>query len=163
LSILANTHPNFELVVVDQSKNNETLEALKPFGKDPRLRYVKITSVGKGNALNAGLEETKGSVIAITDDDCTVSPKWLEKFALIFATHPKVAVAFCSVEAGEHDPTAGFIPDYVLTGERMLTTMHDARHARGLGAGIAVRRNMVEEIGRFDPMLGRAACALSRL
>lgn len=154
LSILANTHPNFELVVVDQSKNNETLEALKPFGKDPRLRYVKITSVGKGNALNAGLEETKGSVIAITDDDCTVPPKWLEKFALIFATHPKVAVAFCSVEAGEHDPTAGFIPDYVLTGERMLTTMHDARHARGLGAGIAVRRNMVEEIGRFDPMLG---------
>ena len=32
--------------------------------------------------------------------------------------------------------------------------MHDARHVRGLGAGIAVRRNMIEEIGRFDPMLG---------
>jgi glycosyltransferase involved in cell wall biosynthesis len=154
LSILANTHPNFELVVVDQSKDNETLEALKPFGTDPRLRYVKIATVGKGNALNAGLTETKGSVIAITDDDCTVPPKWLEKFASIFATHPKVAVAFCGVEAGEHDPTAGFIPDYVLNGERMLTTMHDARHVRGLGAGIAVRRNMVEEIGRFDPMLG---------
>ena len=100
LSILANTHPNFELVVVDQSKDNETLEALKPFGTDPRLRYLKIATIGKGNALNAGLRETKGSVIAITDDDCTVPPNWLEKFASIFATHPKVAVAFCGVEAG---------------------------------------------------------------
>ena len=108
--ILANTHPNFELVVVDQSKDDETLEALKPFGADPRLKYVKIATVGKGNALNADLTETKGSVIAITDDNCTVPSKWLEKFASIFATHPKVAVAFCSVEAGEHDPTEGFYP-----------------------------------------------------
>jgi glycosyltransferase involved in cell wall biosynthesis len=154
LSILANTHPNFELVVVDQSKDNETLEALRPFSTDSRLRYVKIATVGKGNALNAGLRESKGSVIAITDDDCTVPPNWLEEFALVFATYPKVAVAFCGVEAGEHDPTAGFIPDYVLSSERMLTTMHEARHVRGLGAGIAVRRYMIEEIGRFDPMLG---------
>ena len=87
-SILANTHPNFELVVVDQSKDNETLEALKPFGADPRLRYVKITTVGKGNALNAGLKETKGSVIAITDDDCTVPPKWLENLPQ-FSSHTR--------------------------------------------------------------------------
>lgn len=156
-SILASTHPNFELVVVDQSKDNETLEALEPFGADPRLKYIKIASVGKGNALNAGLRETKGSILAITDDDCTVPPNWLETFAAIFATHPKVAVTFCGVEAGEHDPTAGFIPDYVFNGERMLTSMHDARHVRGLGAGIAVRRNIVEEIGCFDSMLGPGA------
>ena len=79
---------------------------------------------------------------------------WLETFASIFVTHPKVAVAFCCVEAGEHDRAAGFVPDFVRTGERMLTTMHDARHVRGLGAGIAVRRDMIEEIGGFDPMLG---------
>jgi glycosyltransferase involved in cell wall biosynthesis len=153
-SILANTHPNFELVVVDQSKDDETLEALKSFCADPRLRYLKSKTIGKGDALNAGLNETKGSAIAITDDDCTVPPNWLETFASIFATHPKVAVAFCCVEAGKHDRAAGFVPDFVRIGERMLTTMHDARHVRGLGAGIAVRRDMIEEIGGFDPMLG---------
>jgi len=153
-SILANAHPNFELVVVDQSKDDETLEALKPFSTDPRLRYLKSATVGKGDALNAGLRAAKGTAIVITDDDCTVPPNWLETFASIFATHPKVAVAFCCVEAGEHDRAAGFVPDFVRTGDRMLTSMHDARHVRGLGAGIAVRRDMIEEIGGFDPMLG---------
>jgi glycosyltransferase involved in cell wall biosynthesis len=153
-SILANTHPNFELVVVDQSRDDETLEALKPFSADPRLRYLKSTTIGKGYALNTGLEETKGSAIVITDDDCTVPPNWLETFASIFVTHPKVAVAFCCVEAGEHDKAAGFVPDFVRTGDRMLTSVHDTRHVRALGAGIAVRRDMIEAIGGFDPMLG---------
>jgi glycosyltransferase involved in cell wall biosynthesis len=153
-SILANTHPNFELVVVDQSRDNETREALRPFSTDPRLKYLKSATIGKGYALNVGLENTKGTAVAITDDDCMVPPNWIGTFASIFAIHPKVAVAFCCVEAGDHDPTAGFVPDYVRTGDRMLTTMHDARHVRGLGAGIAVRRNMIEKIGGFDPLLG---------
>jgi glycosyltransferase involved in cell wall biosynthesis len=153
-SILANTYPNFELVVVDQNKDDQTLEALTPFSADPRLRCVKSTTIGKGDALNAGLKETGGSAIVITDDDCTVPTNWLDTFASIFVTHPKVAVAFCCVEAGEHDRAAGFIPDFFRSGDRMLTTMHDARHVRGLGAGIAVRRDMIEEIGGFDPLLG---------
>jgi glycosyltransferase involved in cell wall biosynthesis len=153
-SILANTHPNFELVVVDQSKSNETREALRPFSTDPRLRYLKSATVGKGCALNAGLRETRGAVVAITDDDCAVPTDWLETFASIFVAHAKVAVAFCCVEAGEHDRKAGFIPDYVRTGDRVLTSMHDARNVQGMGAGIAVRRSMIEEIGGFDPMLG---------
>jgi glycosyltransferase involved in cell wall biosynthesis len=147
-------HPNFELIVVDQSKDSETRDALRAFSADPRLRYLKSTTIGKGYALNAGMREAKGTVLAITDDDCTVPPNWLETFASIFAAHPKVAVVFCCVEAGEHDRTAGFVPAFVRTGNRMLTTMHDARHVQGLGAGIAVRRSMIEEIGGFDPMLG---------
>lgn len=153
-SILANQHPNFELVVIDQSKNDETEQALTPFRADRRLKYVKSPTAGKGYALNAGLRETKGDVIAITDDDCVAPSNWLEIFASIFASYPNVAVAFCGVEAGEHDSTAGVVPDFVCTRDRMLTTTHDARDIRGLGAGMAVRRSMVESMGGFDPMLG---------
>jgi len=154
LSILANAYPDFELVVVDQSKDDQTEEALKLFGTDPRLRYVKVATAGKGYALDAGLKETRGTVIAITDDDCTVPANWLETFATLFVTHPKVAVAFCCVEAADHDQAAGFVPDYIRTSDRLLTSMHDARHIQGLGAGIAVRRRMIEEIGGIDSMLG---------
>ena len=101
-----------------------------------------------------GLRESSGAVIAITDDDCVVPPRWLETFDTIFAKYPNVAVAFCNVEAAEHDKTQGFVPDYVRTCDRLLTSAHDARHFRGLGAGMAVRRSIVEKLGGFDPMLG---------
>jgi hypothetical protein len=78
------------------------------------------------------------------------SANWLETFASIFAAHPKVADAFCCVKAGEHDRTVALFQT-TFAGDRML---HDARHVRGLGAGIEVRPNMMEEIGGCDPMLG---------
>lgn len=156
-SILGNTHPNFELVVIDQSTNDETADALQQHFPDPRLKYVRSTTVGKGKALNVGLSESSGDVVALTDDDCVVPPNWLETFDKIFAQYPQVAVCFCVVEAAEHDPDKGFVPDYVRTTERMSTSGHDARLVLGLGAGMAVRRSMVERLGGIDPMLGPGA------
>lgn len=153
-SILANTHPSFELIVVDQSEDGETGNALAPYFSDPRLKYLKSSTVGKGAALCVGFSQALGAVVAITDDDCVVPQPWLETFEGIFAKHPNVAVAFCSVDAAEHDPTQGFVPDFVRNTDRMLTSAHDARFVRGLGAGIAVRRSMVEKLGGFDPLLG---------
>lgn len=153
-SILANTHPNFELVIIDQSSNDETENAAKPFFGDNRLRYIRSTTVGKARALNLGLAETSGDVVAVTDDDCIVPQNWLETFARIFAEHPNVAVAFCNVEAAEHDASKGFVPDYVRESEKLVTTLREKCDARGIGAGLAIRRSMVLKIGGFDTALG---------
>lgn len=153
-SILASTHPDFELVVVDQSSNDETADALRPFLNDPRLKYVRSPTVGKGVALGVGLSESTGPIVALTDDDCVVPPDWLHKLDSIFARYPKVAVAFCVVEAAGHDPKLGFVPDYVRSTERMSTSAQDARHVLGLGAGMAIRRGVIERLGGVDPMLG---------
>lgn len=153
-SILANTHPNFELVIIDQSTNDETENAVRRYASDSRLRYVRTATIGKGRALNLALAETKGDVIAITDDDCIAPPNWLESFARIFDEHPNVAVAFCNVTAAPHDPTAGFVPVYVRDEDKLITTVRDKCHARGIGAGHAIRRTHVQKIGGFDDLLG---------
>lgn len=153
-SILANTHPNFELVVVDQSTNDETGAALEQYLSDRRLKYVRSPTTGKGEALSAGLGECSGAVVALTDDDCVVPPHWLEIFDSTLAKYPMVAVAFCNVAAADHDPLLGFVPGFERIGDRMLTTPHDVRRVRGLGAGMAIRRRMVESMGGIDPMLG---------
>ena len=153
-SILKNTHPNFELVIIDQSTNDETENAVRVYASDERLRYVRTATIGKGRALNLALAETKGDVIAITDDDCVAPPNWLEAFARIFADHPKVAVAFCNVTAAPHDCTKGFVPVYVREDDALITAVREKRHARGIGAGHAIRRGSVEKIGGFDNLLG---------
>lgn len=154
LSILANRHPNFELIVVDQSTDGKTALAIEPFLSDSRLRYYRQDVEGKGRALNFGLAEAQGEIIAITDDDCLATPNWLETIATIFSNNPKVAVAFCNVIPAEHDSQAGFIPCYKRTGDKLLRNCLDKCQARGIGAAIAVRGETVRGMGGFDEMLG---------
>jgi glycosyltransferase involved in cell wall biosynthesis len=156
-SILASAHPHFELLIVDQSTNDEAADALVPFLADRRLRYVRSATQGLGRARNLCLQEARGDVIAFTDDDCSVPPDWLAKMAEVFAEQPEVAVAFCNVDAAPYDASTGFIPAYMRRGDRLLSTIRDKCTARAIGAGIAVRRAMAQAIGGFDERLGAGA------
>jgi glycosyltransferase involved in cell wall biosynthesis len=156
-SILAIDHPRFELVVIDQSINDEAEQATMRFRADPRFKFVRSKTVGKGKALVQGVKETTGDLVAITDDDCTVPPNWLDMFQSIFAKHKNVAICFCNVNAAQHDSSAGFIPAYVRRSDRLIKNLRDMCKSRAIGAGMAVRRSMVEKLGGFDTMLGPGA------
>jgi hypothetical protein len=153
-TILSSDHPSFELIVIDQSPLPDTQEAVEAFRCDARVRYVHDDGVGKGRALNRALELSRGAVLAVTDDDVTVPVNWLTVMDELFEEHPDVAVTFCNVEAAQHDRTAGFVPAYVRRGTVEVTTMLGKCRARGIGAGIAVRRRSLIEMGGFDPLLG---------
>lgn len=160
-SLLANTHPDFELIVVDQSTNDETAEAVRPFLGDARLRYLRSETSGLGRARNVGIAQARGEVIIMTDDDCEVESNWLEAIAAAFARHPKAAVVYCNVVPGPYDPEKGFIPAYAAPESRLMTSMRDWCAPHGIGAGMAVRRNVMEEIGGFDETFGAGGAFFS--
>lgn len=153
-SILANTYPRFELIVVDQSTDDRTAAAAAPFLADARLRYIRSDTTGVCVARNIGLAQAHSEVVAFTDDDCEVPADWLEQMAGIFRRHAGVVVAFCSVEAGPHDASKGFIPAYRCRANHRLTSIGEKCRARGMGAGLAVRRASVLAMGGFDRLLG---------
>jgi glycosyltransferase involved in cell wall biosynthesis len=153
-SILGNTYEPFELIVVDQSSDDRTVRALDDFRGDGRLRVLRSPVKGKGVALNIGLAEARGSIVVCTDDDCVVPPDWIAKMAAIFPSRPSVAVAFGNVEAAPHDPAAGFVPTYVRSGDRLVVSPLEKATARGIGACMAVRRDVVRGLGGFDPSFG---------
>lgn len=156
-TILASDHPDFDLVIVDQSSNDETAEAVAPFLGSSRVRYVRSESKGLGLAHNIALAHARSEVVAITDDDCEVPPDWLSKMAAVLAENPRVAVAFCDVDAAPCDTSKGFIPAYRCDGNRRLRRIRDKCGARGIGAGMAVRRSAVQRMGGFDESLGPGA------
>jgi len=153
-SILANRHPKFELIVVDQSTDDCTATAISPFLHDPRLRYIRTETSGKTRALNLGLARARSEIVAITDDDCEVPPDWLEKLEDVFKRYPGVAVGYCNVDGAPHDTRTGFIPAYQQRGSKLVLTLPEKLRARGIGAGMAVRRPAVMALGGFDEMLG---------
>ncbi len=156
-SVLASDHPALRLIVIDQSTNDLTERAVDELRADPRFTYVRTDTVGVSRARNIGLGLAETDVVCITDDDCEVPARWLSEMQRLFSIYPRVVAAFCSVRAGPHDPAAGFIPTYECMGTRIVGTASGKWTARGMGAGLALRRREALELGGFDEELGPGA------
>jgi GT2 family glycosyltransferase len=147
----------FELIVIDQSEGPESEHVLREFQGDSRLRYVRSTLKGKGRALNQGLRLSASDIVVCTDDDCEAPPGWVAGMARILNQHPTSAILFCNVIAAPYDRTAGYVPIYERTSDRVLSSVVDARRGLGLGAGMALRREAILSLGGFDEVFGPGA------
>ena len=56
----------------------------------PTLRQVDVSEPGQVHALNRGLDEAAGDIVAITDDDAAPRIDWLERIEVWFATDPRI-------------------------------------------------------------------------
>ena len=156
-TILANDSTPFELIVVDQSTDDKTENTVDDFLGDPRLRYLHSDSAGLGRAHNIGLGMARGEVVLITDDDCEVPTDWVEKFASVFAENERVAMAFCNVLEAPGEWAGGYIPTFEREGDLLVTSVIGRCKVNPIGAGMAIRREVVLSLGGFDELMGPGA------
>lgn len=72
-SLLAQTHRNLEVVVVDDGSPDDSGAIAEEYaGRDPRVRVVHIVNRGLGGARNEGLRHVRGDVIGFADSDDVV-------------------------------------------------------------------------------------------
>jgi glucosyl-dolichyl phosphate glucuronosyltransferase len=69
----------WEVLVVDNNSNDQTREVVQDFCRRyaGRFCYLFEPRQGKSYALNAGIREAQGDVLAFADDDAIVAPDWL--------------------------------------------------------------------------------------
>lgn len=69
----------WEVLVVDNNSTDQTHEVCASYSQHHpgRFRYLFEPRQGKSHALNAGIRDARGDVLAFTDDDVTVEPTWL--------------------------------------------------------------------------------------
>jgi glucosyl-dolichyl phosphate glucuronosyltransferase len=72
-------HVSWEVLVVDNNSNDRTREVVDQFlvHYSDRFRYIFEPAPGKSYALNTGIRQARGDVLAFMDDDVTVKPTWL--------------------------------------------------------------------------------------
>ena len=80
-SVLNQTYPNFELLVVNDCSKDRTAELVESIAaKDSRVRLISnAKNSGVSYTRKHGLEEANGSWIAILDSDDAWAPEKLEK------------------------------------------------------------------------------------
>jgi glucosyl-dolichyl phosphate glucuronosyltransferase len=81
-SIAASNIPEpltWEVLVVDNRSSDETREIVNDYVRryPDRFRYVFEGHQGKSHALNTGIQEARGDLLAFVDDDVIVDSNWL--------------------------------------------------------------------------------------
>jgi len=155
-SILCNTYANFDLIIADQSENDESEKLVNEYaGYDNRIIYL-YSKKGKSKALNFAIKQTIGEIIAVTDDDCVVAQDWIEKIITFFALHSDAAIVLGDVIPGKYDPSEEIIPMCRSRNRKYLGTL-SMKRGIGMGANMAVKRWVFEKVGWFDESLGTGA------
>jgi len=99
-SILTQTYANTEIIVVDDSTNDETRSILAQTG--PKIRYIKNqVSKGAPYSRNIGIAEAKGDIIAFLDDDDQWMPAKLEVQARLLRRQPIVSCNYLTTINGK--------------------------------------------------------------
>jgi glycosyltransferase involved in cell wall biosynthesis len=70
---------HWEVLVVDNNSKDQTREVVQDFSRryPGRFRYLFEARQGKSYALNSGIRESSGPILAFADDDATTEPDWL--------------------------------------------------------------------------------------
>ena len=76
-SLLAQSYTDFEIIVVDQSKDDDTRKSCTGFN-DSRIKYHHVDFTGLSRARNYGLKYTKGAWICLGDDDAVYSKDYFQ-------------------------------------------------------------------------------------
>lgn len=93
-SILNQTYPNLELIIVDDGSTDHSGELCDRFAEeDPRIIVVHKKNGGRCAARNHGIDIARGSYITFCDHDDIFAPDLLETELNLLAQHPTAEIA----------------------------------------------------------------------
>lgn len=161
-SLLQQDFPEFEIIVVDNASTDQTREVVETRQGDTRVKYVYEAVTGLSVARNTGAKVAQSEILAYLDDDAIASPVWLSNLYEAYKANEKLAIAGGKVTllwtdgitapVWLSDGLAGNLGAYDL-GDSMVYITQPGLTPRGLN--YSIRRAFLEQIGGFDPNLGR--------
>jgi teichuronic acid biosynthesis glycosyltransferase TuaG len=77
-SVINQTWPNWELIIIDDGSTDQTAAVVQPFLSDARIAYRYQPNAKQGVARNTGLAASNGRFIAFLDSDDLWLPQMLE-------------------------------------------------------------------------------------
>ena len=87
-SVLTQTFPDYEVIVVDDGSTDHSLQACKEVRSD-KIRVVQQVNQGVSAARNKGIELAAGEYICFLDADDTWHPDYLQNIETIVQKYPQ--------------------------------------------------------------------------
>ncbi len=174
-ALLALCYPHYEIIVVDNTPSNSATADLieQTYRHASQVRYVREDRPGLSFARNRGIQEARGEILAITDDDVVVDPYWLLELVHGFqASENVVCVSGLVLPMELETQVQSWFEQYGGYSKGFTRRLFDmGKHhpgtplfpytagLLGTGANIAFNAAYLREIGGFDPALGAGTLA----
>lgn len=142
-----------EVIVIDNGSRDGTAAFLAEYAGRASFPLVALSEPrpGKSRALNTGLARVTGDLIAFIDDDVYLTPDYFEQLQQIF---DREGVDYCGGRILLHDPTDLPMTVRTTTTTQLIPPGTFIPAGEIQGCNMAFRREVLEAIGGFDPMLG---------
>jgi len=158
-SLMDQTRTNKEIILVDNDSNDDSVEFVRT--DYPEVKIIPLSdNKGFPGAVNQGIEQAKGSLIAVLNNDTVVDSNWLEVLCNFLKGNPNVGSCASKITKYD-DPTSidsvgngikrnGYTFN-IGNAIRDSGQYNDLREIFGAPATAAVyRKSMLDDIGLFD-------------
>lgn len=160
-----------EIIIVDNNCTDETARVAASFADRLPNRLTREPQQGLAHARNRALQEFRGDVLLFTDDDITFDPGWLAGYRSAIATFGNAGFfggRMLPAWPGPQPRWATNAPLDLLDGligwydHGLETRTLEPDEKLPWGASFAVRRELVERIGKFRSDLGQIGSKVGR-
>jgi cellulose synthase/poly-beta-1,6-N-acetylglucosamine synthase-like glycosyltransferase len=154
--IMAQQHPQFEVIIVNDSSWDDTAEVLKALSLSyPQLHVIHIDEEkqnmqGKKFAITLGIKAAKNDIILLTDADCEpASDRWILEMTSHINDREQLVLGFSPYER-----TEGWL-NRLIRFDTLIIACHYLGYARsgkpymGVGRNLAYDKDLFFKIGGF--------------
>ncbi len=152
-SVLAQSYPHFEVVVVDDGSTDNTQEVAARY---PGVRYVRQENQGLAGARNTGIRRSNGSYLVFLDADDRLLPDALEVGLKYLKEHPECAFVYgrWKLIAFDGSPLQTS-PQPLIEEDHYGALLHSCYISAP--ATVMYQRIMLEYVGKFDTSVSPSA------
>ena len=153
------TYPHLEVILVDNGSTDESLALTR---RDfPEVKIIELgQNFGLTGAINRGIAQAQGQIIAPLNNDTEVTPGWAQALVDALRIHPKAGIAASKMllfdrrdtlhSAGDSFGADGIAINRGVWQKDTGQFDRDVYIFGGCGGAVAYRREMLEDIGLFD-------------
>lgn len=162
-SLLAQTYPSIEILVIEDCSPDNSLEVLRRYEADPRVKLMlRERNGGWVTVSNQGIDVAAGEYVLFANCDDACAPDMIERLVAAMESHPTAGIAFCRsllVDADDkvigddfarREPAFRYrcAEDTLVTGSEMSRFLFHSCVIPNLSAAL-MRRECFDRIGNF--------------
>ena len=151
-SVLDQTFPDFEIIVIDDGSSDNTYSIIQEYGG--RIQFIQIEHTGLPSVVrNRGMKSTQGEYIAFLDSDDRWLSNKLEIQVPLLDNDPQLGLVCGNallMREGNLIPEHTYFPDPPAFSKTGISSLLDNNFI--ITSTVLVRRTLIEEIGNFSEL-----------